>query len=186
MKRRIPLAQAHALAEDFITAIYPFCERAEVAGSVRRGQAELGDIEIVAQPLTRPVMGLFGPMGETDALLDFPWHTWGRLVKNGPRYKQIFTPQGVALDVFIVRPPAQFGLVFLIRTGPADFSRWVVTPRRKGGGLPSHLRVRDGAIWQGNEVIPTPTEADVFRVLGLDPIPPAERKPLWWSAKEHV
>jgi len=93
MKRRIPLAQAHALAEDFITAIYPFCERAEVAGSVRRGQAELGDIEIVAQPLTRPVMGLFGPMGETDALLDFPWHTWGRLVKNGPRYKQIFTPQ---------------------------------------------------------------------------------------------
>ena len=146
----------------------------------------MGDVEIVVQPLTRPVMGLFGPMGEVDALMDFPWRAWGRLVKNGPRFKQILTPQGVMLDVFIVRPPAQFGLALLIRTGPADFSQWVVTPRRKGGGLPSHLRVKDGAIWQGSEVIPTPTEADVFRVLGLDFIPPAERKPLWWAVREGV
>jgi len=186
MKRCIPLSQAQRLAADFLTAIRPFCERAEVAGSVRRGKAEVGDVEIVVQPLTRPVMGLFGPMGEVDALMDFPWDSWGRLAKNGPRYKQILTPQGAALDVFIVRPPAQFGLVFLIRTGPADFSRWVVTPRRKGGGLPSHLRVQEGAIWQGSEVIPTPTEADVFRVLGLAPIPPEERKPLWWGVKERV
>ncbi len=27
--------------------------------------------------------------------------------------------------------------------------------------------------------------ADVFRVLGLDFIPPAERKPLWWGIKER-
>lgn len=180
MKRRIPLAEAQTIADAFVLAVLPFCEQAEVAGSVRRGKAEVGDIEIVLQPRLEPVYDLFGaPAGHRDSLQGFVWSAWGQLVKNGPRFKQILTPQGVMLDVFIVRPPAQFGLIYLIRTGPAEFSRWVVTPQDKGGALPSHLRVRDGAIWDGDDIVPTPTEADVFRVLGLDFIPPAERRPQW-------
>jgi len=187
MKRRIPLSQAQALAEDFLTAIRPLCERAEVAGSVRRGKAEVGDVEIVVQPrVARVQVGLFEDMTEERDLLetDFLWEAWGKVLKDGPRFKQIFTPHGVALDVFIVRPPAQFGLIYLIRTGPADFSKWMVTPRSRGGALPPGLVVRNGAIWRGLELIPTPTEADVFRVLGLEPIPPAEREPRWWGMRE--
>ena len=188
MKHKLLRSQAEQIAADFLTALRPFCERAEVAGSLRRGKAEVGDIEIVAQPILRPVRGLFGDvMGMENALETFPWAAWGQIVKSGPRYKQLITPQGpkcATLDVFIVLPPAQWGLIYLLRTGPADFSRWVVTPRRKGGGLPSHLRVKDGAIWSGKEIIPTPTEADVFRLLGMDYIPPAQRKPLWSTRKE--
>ena len=180
MKTRLPLPEAQRLANVFLDAVRPFCERAEVAGSVRRGKAEVGDIEIVIQPILTPVVGLFGEqVGVQDALASFPWGAWGQVFKNGERFKQILMPQGVALDVFIVRPPAQWGLMLLMRTGPKAFSQWVVTPRRKGGGLPSHLRVKDGAIWHGKQLIPTPTEADVFKVLGMEHIPPAERKPLW-------
>ena len=185
MKRKIPYSQAERIAADFLSALRPFCERAEAAGSLRRGKTEVGDVEIVVQPILRPVRGLFGDvMGMENALERFPWAAWGQVVKGGPRYKQILTPHGVALDVFVVLPPAQWGLIYLLRTGPADFSRWVVTPRRKGGGLPSHLRVKDGAVWQGKEIIPTPTEADVFRLLGMEPIPPARRRPLWHPVKE--
>jgi len=187
MKRKLPRPQAEQIAADFLTALRPFCERAEIAGSLRRGKAEVGDIEIVVQPILHPVRGLFGDVvGMENALESFPWAAWGRIIKSGPRHKQIITPQGAALDVFIVLPPAQWGLIYLLRTGPADFSRWVVTPRRKGGGLPSHLRVKDGAIWSGKELIPTPAEADVFRLLGLAYTPPAQRKPLWRTRKEQI
>ena len=185
MKTRLPLPEAQRLANVFLDAVRPFCERAEVAGSVRRGEAEVGDIEVVIQPILTPIIGLFGEqVGVQDALAGFNWSAWGQVLKNGERYKQILTPKGISLDVFIVLPPAQWGLIYLIRTGPAAFSQWAVTPRRKGGGLPSHLQVKDGAIWHGKRLIPTPTEADVFKVLGMEYIPPAERKPRWqWREK---
>jgi len=175
MKRKIPLLQAQVLAGNFVAALSPFCRNVAVAGSVRREEPEVGDIEIVLVPDVTEVPGLFGPMQE-DALKSFPWKAWGKVIKDGERYKQIETRQGVALDIFIVRPPAQWGVIFMMRTGPEDFSQWMVTPRRKGGGLPSYLRVHAGAIWQGEQRISTPTEGDVFRLLGVDYIPPQERK----------
>ena len=184
MKTHLPLPEAQRIADAFLTAIRPFCERAEAAGSVRRGKAEVGDIELVVQPILTPIVGLFGEqVGVQDALAGFQWSAWGRVVKNGDRYKQILMPQGVALDVFIVRPPVQWGLMFLMRTGPKAFSQWIVTPRSKGGALPSHLRVKGGAIWRDGEILPTPTEADVFRLLGLDYIPPAKRAPRWRTVR---
>jgi hypothetical protein len=42
----------------------------------------------------------------------------------------------IAIDLFIVLPPAQFGAFFAIRTGTAEFSQWLVTPREKGGAIP--------------------------------------------------
>jgi len=179
-ERKIPLEEARTIAARFLEAVAPFCERAEVAGSVRREALLVGDIEVVIQPKIRQVPGLFGPM-EEDALAGFPWERWGQVVKDGPRYKRLLTPrlltsQGVGLDVFIVRPPAQWGVIYLIRTGPAAFSRWAVTPRRSGGGLPSHLRVHDGAVWDGESLIPMPTEADFFDLLGTGYIHPRERE----------
>lgn len=181
-KVRLPLDQARQIADDFVSAIRPFCERVEIAGSIRRGEAEVGDVEIVVAPLTRTVQGLFGPMQE-NALLSFPWHAWGRMERGGDRYKRILRTDGVAIDVFIVLPPAQFGVIHLIRTGPREFGQWLVTPRRRGGGLPSYLKVREGAIWHGQEIVPTPTEEDVFRALDMDYIPPSERRAFWGIIK---
>ena len=181
-KVRLPLDQARQIADDFVSAIRPFCERVEIAGSIRRGEAEVGDVEIVVAPLTRTVQGLFGPMQE-NALLSFPWHAWGRMERGGDRYKRILRTDGVAIDVFIVLPPVQFGVIHLIRTGPKEFNQWLVTPRRRGGGLPSYLKVREGAIWHGREIIPTPTEEDVFRALDMDYIPPSKRRAFWGVIK---
>ena len=50
-------------------------------------------------------------------------------------------------------------------------------PKKFGGMLPSNLTVKDGAIWNGNKIIPTPEEEDVFDLLGIGFIVPENRQP---------
>lgn len=170
MKVRIPLGEAEKIACKYADMLMPYCERIEIAGSIRRRKAEVGDIEIVAKPL--PALDLFGsPNGYHDLSLPLP------AVKNGQRYKQYALPEGINLDLFIVLPPAQWGVIFALRTGGAEFSRKLVTAKRYGGYLPSLYIIRDGAVRRQDtgEVVPTPEESDFFALLGLDFISPQER-----------
>jgi DNA polymerase/3'-5' exonuclease PolX len=166
-----------------MAALAGACERVELAGSVRRGKAEVKDLELITLP--RPGRDMFeAPCWEV-TMLD---EALARLVredvlamadKAGPRYKTFWlrlpdAPR-IKLDLFICLPPAQFGVLHLIRTGPVEFSHQFVTLRKYGGLLPSNLRVRDGAIWEDGRMIETPTEAEVFEVLGLPFIEPGYR-----------
>ncbi len=72
-----------------------------------------------------------------------------------------------------------WGSMVLIRTGPADFSRWVVTELQKHG-----LRHKDGRVVDttkadpdhtGANVIPTPTEQRVFELIGTTYRKPKDR-----------
>jgi DNA polymerase/3'-5' exonuclease PolX len=103
------------------------------------------------------------------------WTQYGRMVKGGHKYKQIELSDGINLDLFIVTPPAQFGIQFLIRTGSAEFSHKFVTARQYGGFMPGYLKVKDGAIWSNNHVIETPEELDVFNLAGMPYISPELR-----------
>jgi len=184
------LVKAKAIADYVVDVVSPFCDRVKIAGSVRRGKAEVKDIEIVAIP--RPCVDLFGAptSGETelDGMLRFLVEQGEMsLLKNGPRYKQaVLTPEGypggkagINLDLFLVLPPAQWGVILAIRTGPADFSHWMVTPRCKGGGLPSEYQVRDGGVYLDGSLIEMPGEADLFKLLGMDWVEPGERQAGW-------
>jgi len=107
-----------------------------------------------------------------------------RLLKNGPRYKQIALPDGINLDLFLVLQPAQqWGVLFAIRTGPADFSKWLVTPRKDGGALPSYCCVQDGVVRNGDTIMPMPEESDFFDFLGLGWIEPGQRQAGWSRGK---
>ncbi len=90
--------------------------------------------------------------------------------RDGPRYKALVY-RGVPLDVFIVRPPAQWGCVFTIRTGPADFAQELVTRIRRHG-----RRVEDGRLLSPlGATIDTPEEADFFRECGQRWLEPKDR-----------
>ncbi|WP_322792611.1 hypothetical protein [Bellilinea sp.] len=171
MKNKIPLEQAEYIAQKYLSMLAPYCERVEIAGSIRRRKAEVGDIEIVAQP--KRVEALFGvsaPIHIADPL-------GATLIKGGARYRQYALPEGINLDLFIVLPPAQWGVIFAIRTGGAEFSHKLVTPRKHGGYLPSHYTVRNGAVYHTgtDELIPTPEEEDFLSICGVAHIPPHER-----------
>ncbi len=177
-----PNSRARALAEEIIEELRPYCERIEVAGSVRRGKAQVKDIEIVALPLITYETDLLGNPVEVNPLERYPWRSLGKVIKNGSRYKQLELYEAeIKLDLFIVLKPAQFGVIFTIRTGPAEFSQWCVTQRRKGGGLPSHCAVHEGGVYSGDDKkpIPMPEELDFLDFLGLGWVEPGERKKKW-------
>lgn len=183
------LSIAKRIADELVDRLRSACVQIEIAGSIRRRSPWVHDIEIVAEPWLEIVPNLFGDAVHyhsrlDDALANLQDEQILRLfpdAKQGDRFKQFaIAPLGIKLDLFIVRPPGQWGAIMAIRTGPAHYSHWLVTPRRQGGALPSYLAQRDGALWDGDELIPTPTEASYFAALEFDHVPPpAERAPQW-------
>ena len=192
-KTRIPLADAERLAAEVVELLRPACERIEIAGSIRRGKPDVGDIEILAVPTIEQGHDMFGEpncayvnrldllcsqllgIGTFTARLDVN----GR-ASFGSKYKRLNywgSGGGFPLDLFSVIEPAQWGVLYLIRTGPADFSHRFVTSKTAGGMLPPWAQVADGAIRHRGtgEVYATPEEADVFRLIGVDYIEPEGR-----------
>jgi DNA polymerase/3'-5' exonuclease PolX len=194
-KTKIHLSDARQAAESFCRLIEPVCERIEIAGSIRRQAALVGDLEIVCIPRLIPdPRTLLG--GELVSALD---RHVDRLVRNehgnGPRavafntikpangskYKRLIRRgatgpiEKMKLDLFAVLPPGSWGSLFAIRTGPWDFSRMLVTKRSQGGALPDNLQQRTGALWGPSGKIDTPEETDFFAALGVPYWPPEDR-----------
>jgi DNA polymerase/3'-5' exonuclease PolX len=185
---RIPLSQAEPLAHELLTLLAPVTTRAEIAGSIRRRQATVGDIELLVEPAFAELPDLFGGSGQRLNLLDEQVAEWlqlgvveHRLDKNnrpscGERYKRLRFG-GVALDLFVCLPPAQWGVLFVIRTGPAEYGHRLVTPRSQGGWCPDYLQVKDGALRRRDDgtILPTPEERHVFDLLGREYAAPEQR-----------
>jgi DNA polymerase/3'-5' exonuclease PolX len=191
-KGRVTLELAQEIAAEIVGLLSPFCSRIEVAGSIRRRKAEVGDIEIVCVPKIERQMvpTLFGEEpGDSVNRLDeevremvLGGSYWGtRPDVNGrsavgERYKRL-SYRGIGLDLFSVLPPAQWGVLYLIRTGCAEFSHRLVTPRLMGGWLPTGFKVSEGSIIDGSSGVAmnTPGEADIFRFLGAPYLEPEQR-----------
>lgn len=173
MAERFPLARAEEVAAALAVALEPACDRIQIAGSIRRRAADVKDIEVVVVPRVR--RDLFGEIDEgptvLDALVDVMIAA-GRLAPRlstagvkcmGRRHKRLTAVRsGVPVDLFAVLPPAQWGAILAIRTGPADYSKTLVTECQRAG-----LVCRDGALWRGSDVVPTPEEVDFIRECGL-------------------
>ena len=178
-KVRISLKQAEPLAGKIKQALAPGCERIAVAGSIRRKKATVGDIELVVIPKRSPTLLPNVPGASLlDPLLQ-ELVSAGRLApgdKNGPHYKNFRIPAvpGLTLDLFITSPEC-WPVIFAIRTGSAEFSRRLVTPRRRGGLLPSYLKVTQGRVWDGDTPLPLHSERELLELCG-GWLEPAERQ----------
>lgn len=192
-------ANALKIAQELVDLFEPVCVRIEIKGSICRMKAEPKDIEILAVPdLTPPEIGKieFGkPIPKVykthlDALLaemvdSNAWY----LKASGDKYKKIWlNNEHIQVDLFLVTPPAEWGVQSVIRTGPSDFSHWMVTRKSKGGALPDEYIVADGAVGQrvrgdkgdGRQgVIPMPEEIDFFSLCGMKWIEPSQRVARW-------
>jgi DNA polymerase/3'-5' exonuclease PolX len=188
---KMPLDEARKIAEYYRDELAPYCERIEIAGSIRRNKPEVGDIEMVAIPKYKAISetNLFGESGKYNALetvIQEAYRNGMCLTKNGPRYKQIvvkrdinqegYLVETIHIDLFIVLPPSQWGVQLLIRTGPAEFSKQAVTQRRIGGLLPSNCVVKDGQVLRNGELIPMSEEEDFLELLGMPGLKPEERR----------
>lgn len=174
---KVPWASANRVANLLIERIKPFCERVEIAGSIRRDVPWVGDIEIVAIP--KPAVNLFGEKdydpGEIYAALEGDGLNPPVIEKKGDFYAR-FKFFGIYVDLFIATPE-KWGCIFLIRTGSADFSRRLVTKKWQNGYCPDDLYFSEGRLWSINEsdAFSTPEEKDVFRIIGIEYVDPEQR-----------
>lgn len=186
MKIELPLDDAQFIAGELVAAMEPYCDRIAIAGSIRRKKPVCGDIEVVCIPKREYNRDLFGnptnllrnelfwqpdwqanirwiKPGVSDVI---PWH-----IKPDGKYWRGLIAGKVPLDIFLVQHD-NWGIQYLIRTGPKEFSEKIVTALRYGKALP----VSDGFVrTRTGEPIPTPEEADVFDLLKMAYIDPEDR-----------
>jgi DNA polymerase/3'-5' exonuclease PolX len=187
MKLQLSLADARVQAAPIIAALTTSCDRIAIAGSIRRCAPHIGDVEIVAIPKYHQPTDLFGfahgkPDSELDLALD-------QLVsagiiqpsdKQGDRYKKFILPRfGLQLDLFLTDPDG-WGVVYTLRTGSKDFSKWLVTSRQSGGAMPFGMKCKDRRLWRHGQPLSTPTERAVFAALETPYINPPSRKEGHW------
>ena len=166
------LNQAMMIANKYLQKLQPFCERIEIAGSIRREKSEVKDIELICIPkLLQTNEDMFTP-------------TYGRMpqfvqlvnsltrIKGDPsegKYCARQLPEGIQLDLFICTRE-NWGYQLALRTGPAMFSKSLVCKLREFG-----YGCRDGNVYYRNSLHPVEEEREVFRMLRREYIPPQYR-----------
>nr|XP_019580512.1 PREDICTED: DNA polymerase lambda isoform X1 [Rhinolophus sinicus]XP_019580513.1 PREDICTED: DNA polymerase lambda isoform X1 [Rhinolophus sinicus]XP_019580514.1 PREDICTED: DNA polymerase lambda isoform X1 [Rhinolophus sinicus] len=158
-------------------------------GSYRRGKATCGDVDVLlTHPDGRSHQGVFSRLLDSLRQRGFLTDDLVSQEENGQQQKYL----GVCrlpgpgrrhrrLDIIVV-PYSEFACALLYFTGSAHFNRSMrALAKTKGMSLSEHALstavVRDthGLKVGSGRVLPTPTEKDVFRLLGLPYREPAER-----------
>lgn len=171
-----PLTEAQPLAVQIWELLKPHCFEGfcKVAGSIRRQKPEVKDMEIVCVPLTTTVPdGFFATKEMRSGEFVSALETIGQRIKGDPlegKYCQYeMYLHGINVDVFMVEK-SNFGMQYLIRTGPADFSQKILWKfNNKGyhsvGGYPT----------KGEERLSFTSEQAVFDFLGEPFVAPKDR-----------
>lgn len=175
-EQKRPLAEVEPIARGLIDELGGMAKRAEIAGSVRRKAAMVGDIEICA--LIEPAAELIkGASSDPDLRLRDRLCQLARVkIKSGPRYTQVIYQAGavaIKVDLFQAWDPWQWGMLFFIRTGCADFVERALVHWKKiseGGFCANNqLRLADGTL------VDTHEEELVFHHLKCKWVPPERR-----------
>uniref|UniRef100_A0A5F9CEU8 DNA polymerase n=1 Tax=Oryctolagus cuniculus TaxID=9986 RepID=A0A5F9CEU8_RABIT len=158
-------------------------------GSFRRGKATCGDVDVlITHPDGRAHQGIFSRLLDSLRQRGFLTDDLVSHEENGLQQKYL----GVCrlpgpgrrhrrLDIIIV-PYSEFACALLYFTGSAHFNRSMrALAKTKGMSLSEHtlsmavVRNSRGCKVAPGQALPTPTEKDVFRLLGLPYREPAER-----------
>ena len=164
----LPLDKATVMAEKIVAELRPFCERIEIAGSIRRRRPQVNDIDLVLVP------------SDLAGLRDRLFRRCRRIT-DAEQTIVVETPGRVQLDVWIARPavkdlfgvkPGNFGTLWLCRTGSREHNIWLIGHAEKMGlrWNPYH------GVFDGHgKCLACAEEADIFAALELAFVPPEER-----------
>jgi DNA polymerase/3'-5' exonuclease PolX len=151
------LKDALQIAERVKAELAPHCFRIEIAGSIRRKKPEVKDIEIVIRPKPYEHRGMFA-----DGIAPIV-NQWQKVKGELPcKYTQRILPEGIKLDLFFASEE-NWGLIYAIRTGSADYSHRVLASTWVAKGFHSV----DGMLMRGMHKYPIYEEADLFKLLEI-------------------
>lgn len=191
-----PYEQVKGMAAQLVTRFAPYCERVELAGSLRRQAPLIGDIELVALPRIEQTSLLAGEhVVYTNRLADYldtlllgghiekRLNKIGNAIAWGERYRafQFVSKNGepFAVDVFMCDEET-WANTFIVRTGSREFSAWLVRQQSAGGACPSGMQFKEARLWRNGHMLNTPDEETIFTELGLPYIAPERRDNNLW------
>lgn len=162
----ISLGIAEQISGNILTKLKPLCAHCAVAGTVRLKLEEpVSCLQLVVRPVGRHL-----------AVLDRLTITLGKPIRDESSYGKL------VLDSHLVFPdlprikihwslPGQFGGLLFLHTGPVGFVQRMEQFWRDHGGD----RFFDGYLFKNGEQLDSETEEDLFRHLGVPPVPPEKR-----------
>ncbi len=168
------------VAWEVIALLADLCERIMVGGSLRRGKARVGDVEIILRPRHAAAFKNRCERLLASGRFAFRHNKNGVRIAWGERYRAVLC-QGFPVDLFIVQPDRQWGPTCLIRTGGNAANQVLVTSEGRRttlgdiGVLPPGMKFEDGVVWRGGTPLDTPTERSVFEACRLPWIEPGLR-----------
>ena len=168
--RDLDRSEVEPLAFKILQTIEPMCEKAQIAGSIRRRKGAINDIDIVVQPradfwltIKRTVINEF------DAVVE----------KQGDKLVTLYVPfasrqgQGhVQVDLYRASE-STWGILLLVRTGSKEHNVHLCNLAISKG---QRLLYSQGVVDKEGRVIAGKTEEEVFEALGLPYIIPKERE----------
>ncbi len=198
-KQRFPLSVAEVVAEELVELLSPVCERIQIAGSLRRKKAEVGDIELLCVPNWQAVLDLFGEEVESMSLLDGHIETLmaqGILEQRGGMGKMNklmrHNESGIPVDIFSTSQD-HWGMALVVRTGPKELNIKLMGDLKRMGheghayGVATYGDLKKPSSVTLNRYradvseVMCPTELEVFDIAGWRYIPPTERE---WPAAQ--
>ena len=162
-----PYDQALAIAQDILEQLRPYCERIQIAGSLRRECPQVGDIELVVIPKPYET-GLF-ENGLAAVVNQWP-KVKGEMEYGVTKYTQRILPTGIKLDLFFAEP-GNWGSILAIRTGSTEFSHRVLAVGWTKLGYES----RGGYLWRDGRMREVREERDLFNIINIPYTEPKNR-----------
>jgi DNA polymerase/3'-5' exonuclease PolX len=154
-------------AHKVLGVINPFCSKAYLAGSLRRGKEKVHDVDIV--------VNVTDYIGFKSAFKDLTLEKELWFDKNDLKRAKIirFLYKAVPMDIYIAEPDgSNFEALFQMRTGSEKFNISLAVRAKK-----LKLKYQGGhGIYDGEKRIDDGTEAGIFVALQLPNIPPADRE----------
>jgi len=158
------LEQAKQIANNIKKILTPYCDRIEIAGSIRRGKPIVHDIDIVL--IQKPEAALIMPSILT---------TIGTLTLNGSKIKRLHygdSNDSIDIDIYFATS-ASWATLLLIRTGSKENNiRLATIAKRKGWQLKAN---GDGLFNNHGDRIAGDTEESIYQVLGIPYQEPHDR-----------
>ncbi len=162
-------AEVRPLADAMLERLRAYAERAEIGGSLRRGKADVKDIEIVVLNPTADFYAYTEKLvegGHAEKALYGEKQT----TRWGERYRGLLV-QGVKVEVFTADSD-NWGYQFWLRTGPGDANQGMVTALKYRCGA---FNVGDGYLWRGEHKLHVADEATLFKLFGIPFLEPGAR-----------
>ncbi|MFH1098951.1 MAG: PHP domain-containing protein [Candidatus Uhrbacteria bacterium] len=164
---RMPIGRALPLAESLAQSIERsgFCDRVEIAGSIRRRKETIGDIDLLATSAhSKRVIDVFCGL----PLIR-------RVIARGETKANVLLKTGIEADLRVLDPEA-FGAGLYYFTGSKQHNIHTRTIAMQKGLTISEYGVFRGTKEKKGKLVACRTEEDVFRAIGLPYIPPEIRE----------